>query len=106
MFWSADKGREVAFGQVLASVACANGATTIVDYYRCIVEVGHVECVAAGVRQRRARRNTGSYVSGEVLLIDGRSERGKAPPKYIARAKRSLYFVFTLPELPSRENRM
>lgn len=41
VFRSANEGREVAFGQVFAGVACADGTAAVVDYYGCIVEVGH-----------------------------------------------------------------
>ena len=41
MFRPPDERWEVAFGQVFARVAGADGAAAVVDYYGRVVEVGH-----------------------------------------------------------------
>ena len=67
VFGSADEGREVAFGQVLAGVACADGAAAVVDYYGCVVEVGHgLEGLWGG---RAAQGEEVVADLGEMLLI-------------------------------------
>ena len=67
VFGSADEGREVAFGQVLAGVACADGAAAVVDYYGCVVKVGHgLEGLWGG---RAAQGEEVVADLGEMLLI-------------------------------------
>jgi len=87
VFGSADEGREVAFGQVLAGVACADGAAAVVDYYGCVVEVGHGLEGWWGAQGEEVGGIAGPVGLGEVLLIVcmelERLECGKAPPKYI-----------------------